>query len=198
MSSTNRGATRREHDAYLTPPEVADACVGTLPSLAGAWVVEPSVGGWAFADAIGDRQPFTLTTVDVDPARSADIHADWCDVAREDLRRAADWPGVPEAPEFIVGNPPFSEAEAHVRHALDIVADDGVVAFLLRAAFMEGGKRAAFWSSAGACLESVHILAERPNFTGGGTDSAAYGWFVWRKGYAGPARVVPGWSWRGR
>jgi hypothetical protein len=37
----------------------------------------------------------------------------------------------------------------------------------------------------------VHVLSRRPSFTGGGTDSAAYGWFVWRKGYVGSPRL--GW-----
>jgi hypothetical protein len=39
-------------------------------------------------------------------------------------------------------------------------------------------------------------LAERPSFTGGGTDSAAYGWFWFDREWKQPAEVIPGWSWR--
>lgn len=93
------------------------------------------------------------------------------------------WPfALRGAPDWIVGNPPFTGAEAHVRMALR-EASVGV-AFLLRLAFLESAARIPFWREHPAA--DVHVLSRRPSFTGSGTDSAAYGWFVWRRGYAGP------------
>ena len=90
-----------------------------------------------------------------------------------------------ERPAWVVGNPPFNEAEAHVRMALD-TAQVGV-AFLLRLAFLEGAKRRAFWTQHPAA--SVHVLVSRPSFTGGATDSAAYGFFVWRRNHVAPTAL---------
>jgi len=90
-------------------------------------------------------------------------------------------PGAGVAPNWVVGNPPYLAAEAHIRHALRLAPN---VAFLLRLGFLESAKRLSFWGQHPP--SEVHVLAQRPSFTGKGTDSAAYGWFVWRTGRAGP------------
>jgi hypothetical protein len=56
---------------------------------------------------------------------------------------------------------------------------DQHVAFLLRLGFLESSKRLEFWRR-WPCRK-VFVLAERPSFTGGGTDSAAYALFWWDK-----------------
>ena len=43
-----------------------------------------------------------------------------------------------------------------------------------------GRKRAPFWREHPAA--EVRVFSERPSFTGGKTDSCAYGLFVWRAG----------------
>ena len=91
------------------------------------------------------------------------------------------------SPHGTSGNPPFSAAEEHVRHAMRISRVG--VGFLLRLAFLESAKRRAFWREHPPA--EVHVLSERPSFTGGGTDNAAYGWFVWRRGFSG----TPGLYW---
>ena len=68
------------------------------------------------------------------------------------------------------------------------------VAFLLRLAAMETAARAPMWKR--WPLRRVTVLAERPSFTGGRTDNAAYGFFHWQRSHIGPAEIVPGWSWR--
>ena len=182
---------RREHDQYFTPQPLADALVREylLNNPPPSRVLEPSVGMGAWARAC-NRTVFDIVEgVDIIP-RSESEHCcsqfTCCDFLS--FR-----PTI--APSLIIGNPPYSEAESHVRHALDIVARDGRVAFLLRLAFCESAGRIAFWRAHPA--ESIHVLAERPSFTGGGTDNAAYGFFVWRKTPSGqPAKCFPGFSWR--
>jgi hypothetical protein len=122
------------------------------------------------------------------------------------------WPWhLREKPDWIVGNPPFGDAEAHVRAALD-VARIGV-AFLLRDAFAEGRERADFWASnpadrwtfdrrprflqrwpdgrvgpmlatdeEGRPIEAKRPTHERPWKLVGWSDSCAYALFVWRRG----------------
>jgi hypothetical protein len=62
---------------------------------------------------------------------------------------------------------------------------------LLRLAFLEGQKRAPFWKAQPPY--SVSVLAKRPSFTGGGTDSAAYAFFEWRRGFVGETLLR--WVW---
>jgi hypothetical protein len=86
------------------------------------------------------------------------------------------WPFLRGRDVWFVGNPPYLQAQEHIEHALSL--EPVGVAFLLRLGFLEGQKRAAFWRKHPP--HTVHVLSKRPSFTVGGTDSAAYGFFVWR------------------
>ena len=169
-------AERRTDDAYYTPDALAEALVGLLPIVgAGCW--EPHAGGGAFVRALEQRSGRSVV--------ATDIHG-WG--APLDFLAVCN---PPPGTSWVVGNPPFRGHEQHIDKALSLVPN---VAFLLRLAVMESAARVPMWKR--WPLRRVHILAERPSFTGGGTDSAAYGFFWWERGYTGPAEVVPGWSWR--
>lgn len=170
MSSTGRSDVRREGDAYYTPDDLALACVCTLPRLDGLRCVEPSAGGGAYIRAMRAHGCSDPLGIDIDPNAAATRE---CELVWSDF---LDWQSIGPV-DWIIGNPPFRGAEEHIRHALSIARCG--VAFLLRLAFLEGQARALFWAAHPP--ESVHVLSKRPSFTGGGTDSAAYGWFVWRK-----------------
>lgn len=164
--------SRRKNDAYYTPDTLASHLVALTDAawgLNGATVIEPSIGGGAFARALIDVGAL-VTGYDIDPAAAGLAVAP---------STCADFLTVDAAAEYVIGNPPYSQAEEHVRHALE-TATVGV-AMLLRLAFLESGKRVAFWAEHPA--ETVIVLQQRPSFTGGGTDSAAYGWFMWRHGH---------------
>lgn len=187
MSAAGRGGVRRENDAYYTADDVAEKCVKTLdpPHAApkGSWVLEPHAGGGAFVRAAYWAGAHKVTTIDIVPGW--DITADWLTVTREQLGEQLGEPprGCP-GPDVILGNPPYRNAEAHVRHAMAIVRPGGTVAFLLRLGFLEGQKRRAFWDEFPPRM--VYALSARPSFTAGGTDASAYGWFVWGGGRAWP------------
>ena len=190
MSATNRGSERRTLDAYYTADAVARACVAALPDIPpGGHVLEPHVGGGAFLRAVQGRWADAYTVaLDVDPTAAGLIGSHEC--AAEDFLD----PSVPHEPyALIVGNPPYATAEAHIRRALDLVADGGYVAFLLRLAMLESMQRVPLWRDHPPL--AVHVLSRRPSFTGGGTDSAAYGFFVWRRGHRGPTALhwLPDW-----
>lgn len=180
MSSTTTPSRVGALDAYYTPDDCASACVAKLGNLRGRSAWEPHAGGGAFVRALIASGAQTHYS-DVDPA--APVYTDAaiqpCASGFEARDALHGWPWeMRPPPAWIVGNPPFNDAEAHVRMALD-VAQYGV-AFLLRLAFLEGAKRRPFWTEHPAA--EVHVLVNRPSFTGGATDSAAYGWFVWRRG----------------
>ena len=162
-------------DRYYTPGKVAVQLVAAIPPLGERvpplTILEPSCGAGAFLRAIGERWPTArLTGIDADsaaPAQFDDLPA-FTFHKRDFLR----W----EQPtDLTIGNPPFSTAEEHVRHALKLSRVG--VGFLLRLAFLESTKREAFWREHRPAR--VFVLARRPSFTGGGTDSAAYGFFWW-------------------
>lgn len=182
MSSTNRGADRIALDAYYTPDAVARACVATLAGLAGATVWEPSAGGGAFAEAAALRHAFVYAS-DISPILPPMEELEARGIAgwRANHDAIKGWPFGDDPPAWIIGNPPFNDAEQHTRMAL-ATATVGV-AFLLRLAFLEGAKRRDFWRQFPA--SQVYVFVNRPSFTGGATDSCAYGWFVWWKGHEG-------------
>jgi hypothetical protein len=101
-----------------------------------------------------------VTAVEVDPAREAELRglgprvrstcADF--LAADPLSLAAD---------LVITNPPFSRAEAFVRHALAATAPGGTTALLLRLSFLAGGKRAALFR---ASPPDIYVLSTRPSF----------------------------------
>lgn len=114
-------------------------------------------------------------------------------------------------PDLVIANPPFSLAEAFVRRAVE-VADEGIVAMLVRVALLESKERAPFWRDHTPLWQRV--LVERPSFTvpdyvdlpqqpdlfgdvhdatppPGGTDPTAYAWFVWAGANAGYPKLDP-------
>jgi len=180
---------RRERDAYFTPSALAHALVGVLPLEAGDTALEPSAGGGAFVDAL-EAHGAVVEAVDIEPApREPRLFGPPpASIVRGDF--LAGW--TPDSPpRWVIGNPPYREAEAFVRRSLDVTGRH--VVFLLRLAFLEGALRAALWRE--TPLRKVWVLTERPSFTGGGTDSAAYGWFWWDREYSGEPSM--GWlSWK--
>ena len=146
--------------------------------------VEPHAGGGAFVRALTSAGAM-VTASDInpyapglnDPAATASFAGDFLTYG-----------SAPDnVPEWVVGNPPFTEAEAHVRHALSHASTG--VAFLLRLAFLESAARVPFWQAHPPA--EVYVFSRRPSFTGGKTDSCAYGWFVWRRGHTAAPRL--GW-----
>lgn len=220
MSSTT-GTNQRPLGAYYTPDDVAQRCVSVIASdIAGRPCLEPSSGGGSFMRAM-ILAGATVEGWDVDPSAptvldgSAECH-DFMGPARiGDLYRVRGGV-VCSRWDWIVGNPPYNEAQAHVERAI-CFADVGC-AFLLRLAFLEGQLRSDFWAIRPPA--EVHVLRQRPAFLErhddgqigplrkrdkdgalvlnrdgsvklAGTDSAAYAFFVWRRSFTGSP--VLGW-----
>lgn len=177
MSSTNQ-PVRPGLDAYYTSDADASACVATLGNLRGLMVWEPHAGAGAFVRALVGAGA-VVTASDIDP-EAPGLDEPGCVTFAGNFLRYHD-EDTDNAPHWIVGNPPFNDAEAHVRHALSIARVG--VGFLLRLAFLESVKRAPLWEEHPPSV--VHVFTRRPSFMGGATDSAAYGFFVWHRGHRG-------------
>ena len=180
------GNGRRELDAYYTPDELALACLRWLVRdgfYRAGTVLEPSCGRGAFVRAARVYTARPIVAVDIAPERKLDALA-----AGAATVHIGDFLGQSLGPfDLIVGNPPFSGAEPHVRHAFSHRGEWGSVAFLLRLAFLESKERRDFWRENPA--SKVYVFSERPSFTGGRTDSAAYGLFVWQRGWTRPTEL---------
>ncbi|MGB1224332.1 MAG: hypothetical protein ACPHCN_09340 [Mycobacterium sp.] len=188
MSRAGKADDRLHLDAYYTPDTLAEALVGVLPIGAGTLALEPHAGGGAFVRALKKRGAF-VQALDVNPLAPGlhDAHGQYrCDF----LRWCAP---VKKRPEWVIGNPPFLNAVSHIERAMNVT--DRHVVMLLRLGIMESAKRLEFWRSSGRHLRALWVLSQRPSFTGGGTDSAAYGWFWWDLEHDGPTDID--WlSWR--
>lgn len=191
MTSARAFAERAPLDAYYTPIALADACCKWLAGRMdpGMTILEPHVGRGAFASAaMAFLRPERMYIHDLDPIAPGYYLPGTIGLAVQGSRSFLDLDhACTLAPgrhvDLILGNPPFSEAEAHRDHALRW-ADR--CAYLLRLDVL-----AREWAHVG--LESVLPLRQRPKFGIGpefeawlramgrkwGSDSAEYGLFVW-------------------
>lgn len=93
----------------------------------------------------------------------------------------------------IITNPPYSMAAEFVRHALEISPEGVKVAMLLKLTFLEGQKRRELFKD--YPLKKLYVFSKRigcaknGNFETLKSSAVAYGWFIWEKGYNGPAVI---------
>jgi hypothetical protein len=182
-------------DAYYTPDKLARAIVRTLPIRQGASAWETHSGGGAFVRALLAAGAGVVYASDLDAEAETHLPAAAGTAVRwlgaHDFLSLSAPPMGQFGPMWIVGNPPYDNAEAHVRKALAVTHRH--VVYLLRLAFAESQGRIDFWNQHPA--RQVRVLARRPSFTQKGTDSAAYAVFWWDRQHQGPTHFVPCWDW---
>ena len=171
--------TRRSRDPLereYTPDWTAQAIARELYQFGflgrGTHVWEPHAGDGVIVDAVQAYTDVPVIGTDLAPARH-DIR----------LRDAMDGPPEGFAPDLIVGNPPFSEAERHIDSFLSNT--NATVAMLLRVGFLETQRRGPFFEKWGL-PRGLHFFPKRPSFRPGyatdrkpGTDSQCYALMVW-------------------
>jgi SAM-dependent methyltransferase len=198
MSATNRhGLARQPHDFYETPAGCIDAILDELgidASYAGM-VLDPGCGNGIILERLHVRAPKA-------ESYGVDIQSSLIDLARaREIPTAnfavGDFLKMPVRDvDLVIANPPYKDAEAFVRRALECVAKrKGIVAMLLPDGFKGSRARLPLHKAHGS---GMVCMVPRPSFNGGGTDSTNYAWFVWGRGWAGrwyvkewrPARVA--------
>jgi hypothetical protein len=177
---------RRERGAFYTPAPLATGicCTLNLLGLRPRRILEPGCGGGAFLSAAQVTWPgASLLGVDLLPACTGPGEV-----------RAVDLFDVTGEFDAVIGNPDFAIAERVVRHSLALTRPGGHVALLLRSSFLSSASRVALYEE--HPLWALQPIAQRPSFIGGGSDSADYALFVWRRGFAGLGQLLPPLRWK--
>ncbi len=196
---------RKPLDLYATPLAAALA----ICRLAARYVsppgevLEPSAGPGGFVAAARVVWPEApVTAIDIDGAHAETcraagaegfVESDWQAYAARMVERRRQAPFLFLPPLLIIGNPPFSHAQAHVEAALELLRDGEHLVFLLRQSFRGAVERVEFWRR--TPLLWISTVVPRVSFVDGGNDMGECEVFCWRKGYREPAEVLPPMLW---
>lgn len=164
-------------------------------------ILEPSAGDGPFVKAARAVWPDAeITAVEIRPEMMAPLGAAGADQV---VIGSIDHPSVIEAmhvsdADLIPGNPPFGQAEEHIRELLANMKDGAHLAFLLRVGFYESFERLPFWREHPEKFFAP--IVPRPGFKLNGqgkmgTDSQAYMVCIWQKGWTGPSMRLPHLVW---
>lgn len=168
MSSTARGAERSKDDFYETPGWAVETVLPFLPGTGAVCrIVDPGAGRGAITMVLRQRYPgAAVWAIEKDKERaehvtarllrsegaSWGVHGDFHDwAAKQDVGSV----------DLVVGNPPYNDARRFVESSLRVVGAHGVVAMLLRIAWIAGAKRAGFHQDNPSDLI---VLSKRPSF----------------------------------
>ncbi len=173
LSSTNRGGKRTPSDFYPTPRWCVRRLLEGAELPGGRWL-EPCVGhGAVVAATAGARSDVHWTGVDVQP-EFADHVAGLGVPVDFHVSDFISWkPSAEREFDVVITNPPYSIAQGVIERSFELAP---VVVMLLRLNYLASGGRAAFMRQ---YPPDVFVLPNRPSFSGRGTDSIEYAWFVW-------------------
>lgn len=197
------GRQRSPRDLYETPYQLVEAAIDKIHSdeeiayySGGIDVLDAGCGNgvWAkesvqftYAGDFENDYPF-ITGIDIEPHITE--RPDLIDeiIVGDFLKFGPNYKF-----NIVLGNPPYSLAEEFVRHAYDLVYEEGYVYFLMRLAFLEGIKRGQGLFK-DLPLKRVSICSRRPSFFSSKngkhtTDTLAYAMFLWQKGYEGNPEI---------
>jgi hypothetical protein len=173
---------RHEFDFYPTDQAHVEAAFNLLPTaFVPQDILDPGMGMGVFGKESRKRWPSSfIVGAELNLAMPLFNWYDW-PVRADFLGMTWDEPMF----DLVIGNPPYGEAEAFVRRSLALLRPDGWLIFLLRLSFAESVTRFLMFTHE-APPRSIVTCSDRPSFTGDGkTDSSAYAYFVWQKGYRG-------------
>lgn len=161
MSQRNSGFDRIDFDQYETPEWVTQALLPYIPD--SEWILEPACGSGKMATA---------------------LQATGNTIVANDIQNGTDFLAFYEPQEVIITNPPYSIADAFIKHALYLTRPQGgvggFVAMLLRCDFDHAKRRAGLFSNHPAFSKKI-VLTKRIKWIEGskGSPSFNHAWFVW-------------------
>lgn len=173
MSSTNR-KVREGHDFYETPAWCVERLLETGALNDGTRFLEPAAGRGAIVRAVNATRRPRWRLIELDSEHIGVLTATapkgstvlWADFLKT--------PPEPGAVDVIITNPPFDLAPRFIETAFAWKPQK--IVLLLRLNFLATEARAPFMRQ---YAPDVYVLPNRPAFTGKGTDSIEYAWFVW-------------------
>ena len=161
MSSTNRGAIRKESDFYPTPWEAFSVILPWLPK--NIHFHDPAAGDGRLIRWLRESGR-DATGSDLFPQKPQILYP----------QTPVDYLKDTASKRFTITNPPFSLAQEFCDHALKNSLE---VMMLLRLNFLGSQKRKEWWKTHEP--DCIFVLSSRPDFTGDGGDSCEYGWLYW-------------------
>jgi hypothetical protein len=174
---------RHAADLYETPSEAVEMLLRHVP-LQGP-VLEPSAGRGAIVAELRRHGV---------QVRASDLYDHQAEVALG-IETGMDFLSISSMSGYrsIVMNPPFKDAEAHVRHALRLLPDRGTLAVLLRMTWIAARARADLLKHChtGIIAGRLKMLppGARDRGHGGTTDFA---WFIMRRETVQATRLIRG------
>lgn len=167
MSRTTSHKRLGEADFYPTPAWCVHRLLEAVDLPDGAWL-EPAVGDGAIVRA----------------ARTLRSDLDWSgmDIREGAVRGLPSTDFLTQKPprypwyDVVITNPPYNQALEFVKQSMLFGT---TVVMLLRLNWIASKKRHAFVREH---PPDIYVLPNRPSFTGKGTDSIEYAWFVWGQG----------------
>lgn len=173
---------RRTFDYYPTPLTTISSALDRL-DITPKYVLDPGAGAGAWGEEVHRRWPGAhlygaeAQMLPAHPDYGSWVHGDFADYEPE-VRF-----------DLVVGNPPYAHAESFVRRSLSFCNPGGVVAFLLRLAFLEGQARRDGLFTEHPPYE-VSVCSKRPSFTGDGkTNATAFAMIYWTPNFRGETRL---------
>lgn len=180
---------RAEHDYYPTPRWVVDAIVPYLPIP--QRVFDPACGTGELLSVYPEAEK---TGIEIDRERASRVAGIISLVHGHDsLPRVTvgdalttPWPSA----DLLIMNPPFKRANEFIRRAMEWRRAGPyrpTVACLARLTILESESRRELHTE---YPSDVYVLARRPSFAHGKTDSTTCVWLVWSPGGGGRWRVI--------
>ncbi|PYD55567.1 hypothetical protein CFR75_15820 [Komagataeibacter xylinus] len=181
--NAHSGYARAADDWYVEPDWAVRALVAaeaTVRPFAGI-VLDPCCGAGNVPAQLGDVAGVTPIGTDLRPRAPGVATMDY----RESLAR--------HAPDSVISNPPYNQAQLFIEQALEHARDR--VCVVLRLGFLAAQKRHAWWPK--VPFARLWVSSVRMSMPPGGSDfpasggSVDYAWFVFEKGHRGSPMV--GW-----
>jgi len=177
--TTNKLPQRAKLDTYITPRELALA-VSPGYALGIHQVLDPGAGTGVWGQIVKQVYPrIKLTGVEIRNLKCPPRYDHW--IHHDFLS----WYPIHPIFDLVIGNPPYQQAEAFVRHAFEVINSHGTILFLLPTHFLHGEKRGLNLFS-DLTPHRVITLMQRPNFKGKGkANPNTYVLVEWKANYDG-------------
>ena len=174
---------RHAADLYETPPEAVEMLLRHVP-LEGP-VLEPSAGRGAIVRELRRNglqvRAFDFHDHGAEPALGIETCIDFLSMTSMSGCRS------------IVMNPPFKDAEAHVRHALQLLPECGTLAVLLRSVWINAIRRADLLKHCHVEIIAGRLKMLPPSAQDRGhSGTTDFAWFIMRREIVEAMRLVRG------
>jgi len=161
---------RHRDDLYETPSAAVYMLLDNIEMPRGAWL-EPSAGRGAISSMMRSLC-YDVVAYDLHHWYGSNNVEPGTDFLQESNTRGC---------KNIVMNPPYKDADKHVRHALKIVPEDGVVCVLLRLTWIAAKKRADLLPHIEKIIICGRLKMLPPDVVDKGmSPTVDFAWFVFR------------------